>query len=187
MAPTTLQLGSIASPIGDLLVATLRDAVCAIAFEGGEADAERYLARRHGAIAKVPGRVPAHVRDALDGYFEGDLAAFDGIEVVAKGTAFQERVWNALRKIPAGRTASYADIAQRIGQPTAVRAVGLANGQNPVPIIIPCHRIIGRDGSLTGFGGGLERKAWLLRHEGALDTLDLGDGCRLGGQALAVS
>jgi methylated-DNA-[protein]-cysteine S-methyltransferase len=176
MAPTTLHLGSITSPIGDLLVATLRDAVCAIAFEGGEADAERYLARRHGAIAKVPGRVPAHVRDALKGYFEGDLAAFDGIEVVAKGTAFQERVWNALRKVSAGRTASYADIARRIGQPTAVRAVGLANGQNPVPIIIPCHRIIGRDGLLTGFGGGLERKAWLLRHEGALDRLDLGDG-----------
>jgi methylated-DNA-[protein]-cysteine S-methyltransferase len=176
MAPTTLHLGSIASPVGELLVATLGDAVCAIAFEGGEADAGRYLARRHGAMAKVPGHVPARVRGALEGYFEGDLAAFGGIEAVARGTAFQEQVWGALRKIPAGRTASYADIAQRIGHPTAVRAVGLANGQNPVPIIIPCHRIIGRDGSLTGFGGGLERKAWLLRHEGALDTLDLGDG-----------
>jgi methylated-DNA-[protein]-cysteine S-methyltransferase len=176
VAPATLHLESIASPIGDLLVATLGDAVCAIAFEGGEADAERYLARRHGAMTKVPGRVPARVRDALQGYFEGDLAAFDGIEVVARGTAFQERVWNALRKIPAGRTASYADIARWIGQPSAMRAVGLANGQNPVPIIIPCHRIIGRDGSLTGFGGGLERKAWLLRHEGARNTLDLGDG-----------
>jgi methylated-DNA-[protein]-cysteine S-methyltransferase len=176
MAPTTLHLGSIASPVGELLVATLGDAVCAIAFEGGEAETHTYLARRYGECGQIQGRVPARLRDALARYFEGDLAAFDGIEAVARGTAFQERAWGALRKIPAGRTASYADIARRIGQPTAVRAVGLANGQNPVPIIIPCHRIIGRDGSLTGFGGGLERKAWLLRHEGALDTLDLGDG-----------
>ncbi len=116
------------------------------------------------------------MRTALKRYFDGDMAAFDGIEVAASGTAFQEQVWGALRKIPAGRTVSYADIACRIERPTAVRAVGLANGQNPVPIMIPCHRVIGRDGSLTGFGGGLERKAWLLRHEGALGTLDLGDG-----------
>jgi methylated-DNA-[protein]-cysteine S-methyltransferase len=176
MAPATLRLGKVASPIGDLLVAAAGEAVCAVAFEGGEADTERYLTRRYGECVQVQGRVPAQLRDALRGYFEGDLAAFDGIEAAARGTAFQERVWNALRKVPAGRTASYADIAQQIGQPTAVRAVGLADGQNPVPIIIPCHRIIGRDGSLTGFGGGLERKAWLLRHEGALDTLDLGDG-----------
>jgi O-6-methylguanine DNA methyltransferase len=172
----TLQLGNVASPIGDLLVASLGDAVCAIAFEGGEEETERYLTRRYGECGQTQGRVPARLRAAFAGYFEGDLAAFDGIEAVARGTAFQERVWGALRTIPAGRTASYADIAQRIRQPSATRAVGLANGQNPVPIIIPCHRIIGRDGSLTGFGGGLERKAWLLRHEGALDTLDLGDG-----------
>jgi methylated-DNA-[protein]-cysteine S-methyltransferase len=176
MAPRTLHLGGVASPIGDLLVASLGHAVCAIAFEGGEAETHTYLARRYGECGQIQERVPARLRDALARYFEGDLAAFDGIEAVARGTAFQERVWGALRKIPAGRTASYADIAQQIGQPTAVRAVGLANGRNPVPIIIPCHRIIGRDGSLTGFGGGLERKAWLLRHEGALDTLDLGDG-----------
>ncbi|MGH6919728.1 MAG: methylated-DNA--[protein]-cysteine S-methyltransferase [Geminicoccaceae bacterium] len=174
-APAALQLESVASPIGDLLVAAIGEAVCAIAFEGGEAETERYLAR-HGGCARVPGRVPASVRAALKSYFDGDMAAFGGIAVAARGTAFQERVWGALRTIPAGRTASYADIAQRIGQPSATRAVGLANGQNPVPIVIPCHRIIGRDGSLTGFGGGLERKAWLLRHEGALATLDLGDG-----------
>jgi O-6-methylguanine DNA methyltransferase len=172
-APTALQLETLISPIGDLLVATMGDAVCAIAFEGSEADTHRYLERRYGACDHVRGRVPAAVRQALARYFDGDMAAFDGIGAAARGTAFQQRVWGALRKIPAGRTASYADIAQRIGQPTAVRAVGLANGQNPVPIVIPCHRVIGRDGSLTGFGGGLERKAWLLRHEGALTTLDL--------------
>jgi methylated-DNA-[protein]-cysteine S-methyltransferase len=169
-----LQLEAVPSPIGDLLVAVAGEAVYAIAFEGGEAEAERYLARRHSTLAKVRGPVPARVRAALKRYFDGDLAAFDGIAVVARGTAFQERVWLALRQIPAGRTASYADVAQRIGQPTAVRAVGLANGQNPVPIIIPCHRVIGRDGSLTGFGGGLERKGWLLRHEGARNTFDFG-------------
>ena len=136
--------------------------------------AERYLERRYGECDQVGGRVPARVREALECYFEGDMAAFEGIEAAARGTAFQERVWAALRKIPAGRTASYAEIAERIGQPTAVRAVGLANGRNPVPIVIPCHRVIGRDGSLTGFGGGLERKAWLLRHEGARNTLDFG-------------
>jgi O-6-methylguanine DNA methyltransferase len=172
-ASATLRLESVASPVGDLLVATLGDAVCAIAFEGGEAETRRYLARRYGECDQVPGRAPARVREALDSYFEGEMGAFEAIETAARGTPFQDRVWSALKKIPAGRTASYADVAERIGQPTAVRAVGHANGQNPVPIVIPCHRVIGRDGSLTGFGGGLERKAWLLRHEGAFATLDL--------------
>jgi methylated-DNA-[protein]-cysteine S-methyltransferase len=171
--PYSLRLESLASPIGDLLVVAIGEAVCAIAFEGSEADTERYLARRYAKCPKVRGPVPARVREALDCYFQGEMTAFEGIETAVRGTAFQERVWGALKRIPAGRTASYAEIAQRIGQPTAVRAVGLANGQNPVPIVIPCHRVIGRDGSLTGFGGGLERKAWLLRHEGARNTLDL--------------
>jgi methylated-DNA-[protein]-cysteine S-methyltransferase len=173
MGSAMLHLESIASPIGHLLVAAAGEAVCAVAFEGGEVETQKYLTRRYGECVQVRGRVPVRVRDALRRYFEGDLAAFDGIGVLARGTAFQERVWGTLRAIPAGRTASYADMAERIGQPSAVRAVGLANGQNPVPIIIPCHRVIGRDGSLTGFGGGLERKAWLLRHEGALAALDL--------------
>ncbi|MBW7935431.1 MAG: methylated-DNA--[protein]-cysteine S-methyltransferase, partial [Gemmatimonadaceae bacterium] len=84
------------------------------------------------------------------------------------GTAFQQRVWKALREVPFGKTASYGDIARRIGNPKGVRAVGLANGRNPISIVVPCHRVIGSDGSLTGYGGGLDRKQWLLRHEGAL-------------------
>ena len=175
-APQALQLESIGSPIGDLLVAVSGEAVCAIAFEGGDVETQKYLERRYGECRQARGRAPARVRAALESYFDGDMAAFEDIEVVVRGTAFQEQVWGALQKIPAGRTASYGDLAERIGRPTAGRAVGLANGQNPVPILIPCHRVIGRDGSLTGFGGGLERKAWLLRHEGALDTLDLGNG-----------
>jgi O-6-methylguanine DNA methyltransferase len=173
---STLQLESIASPIGALQVATLGDAVCAIAFEGYAAETQKHLDRRYGDCAQVRGRVPASVRDALQRYFDGDMAAFEATAVTVRGTAFQEQVWAALRTIPAGATRSYADMAAQIGRPTATRAVGLANGQNPVPIVVPCHRVIGRNGALTGFGGGLERKAWLLRHEGALATLDLGDG-----------
>jgi len=169
----TLQIEQVGSPIGELLVATLGDTVCAISFEGNEADTQRYLERRFGECDRARGAVPQRVRDALVYYFDGDMTAFDGLASGARGTVFQEQVWAALRTIPAGQTRSYADQAQHIGRPTATRAVGLANGQNPVSIMVPCHRVIGRDGSLTGFGGGLERKAWLLRHEGALATLDL--------------
>ena len=100
-------------------------------------------------------------------YFEGDIAAIDTIEVKTGGTPFQRSVWKALRKIEAGTTVTYAELARRIGRPTAIRAAGLANGQNPIGIVVPCHRVIGSDGSLTGYGGGLQRKEWLLKHEGA--------------------
>jgi methylated-DNA-[protein]-cysteine S-methyltransferase len=101
----------------------------------------------------------------LDAYFAGELHDFD-LPVYCAGTPFQQKVWAALRTIPHGITISYAELAQRIGQPSAVRAVGLANGRNPVSIIVPCHRVIGAGGSLTGYSGGIERKRWLLRHEG---------------------
>ncbi len=113
------------------------------------------------------GRVPATIRDALERYFLGDLTATDALETKTGGTDFQRRVWAALREIPAGTTESYGALARRLGAPDASRAVGLANGQNPVAIVVPCHRVIGANGSLTGFGGGLPRKQWLLNHEGA--------------------
>lgn len=97
-------------------------------------------------------------------WFSGQRQQFD-LPLSQHGTAFQRQVWQALMQIPYGTTCSYADIAERIGNPKAVRAVGLANGRNPLPIIVPCHRVIGRDGSLTGYAGGLERKRWLLAHE----------------------
>jgi methylated-DNA-[protein]-cysteine S-methyltransferase len=104
--------------------------------------------------------------DALRAYFAGDLHALDTIAVdPLGGTPFQRRVWLALRSIPAGTTVSYQMLARRIRAPKAMRAVGAANGANPVPIVLPCHRVIGADGSLTGYGGGLPRKRWLLRHE----------------------
>jgi methylated-DNA-[protein]-cysteine S-methyltransferase len=105
-------------------------------------------------------------RDQLEAYFAGDLTEFD-LPLAPVGTAFQHAVWDLLLKIPFGTTTSYGALAHKLGKPGAMRAVGLANGRNPLAIIVPCHRVIGADGSLTGYGGGLERKRWLLEHEGA--------------------
>jgi methylated-DNA-[protein]-cysteine S-methyltransferase len=101
-------------------------------------------------------------------YFGGDLRALDAVPCDPGGTPFQARVWKALRTIPVGTTWSYGALARRIGDPKAVRAVGFANGSNPIAVVIPCHRVIGSNGTLVGYGGGLERKHWLLAHEGAL-------------------
>jgi O-6-methylguanine DNA methyltransferase len=118
--------------------------------------------------ALTSGPLPKPIADALDGYFSGNLAAFAGLALNSGGSDFQRKVWAALCAIPAGQTRSYGDLAASIGQPRAARAVGLANGANPIGIIVPCHRVIGSNGTLTGYAGGVERKAWLLRHEGAL-------------------
>jgi methylated-DNA-[protein]-cysteine S-methyltransferase len=129
----------------------------------------RLLARHYGAshVAMTPARNPFGLTSALTAYFEGDLRAIESLSVATAGTAFQESVWQALRSIPAGQTISYSELARRLGRPAAVRAVGLANGANPIGIVVPCHRVIGADGSLTGYGGGLDRKRWLLNHETA--------------------
>jgi methylated-DNA-[protein]-cysteine S-methyltransferase len=113
----------------------------------------------------TPASNPGGLSSALRAYFDGDLAAIDGLPVAASGTAFQTAVWRALRDIPRGETRSYSQLARQIGHPSAVRAVGLANGSNPIGVVVPCHRVIGADGSLTGYGGGIERKRWLLEHE----------------------
>jgi methylated-DNA-[protein]-cysteine S-methyltransferase len=127
---------------------------------------DEYRERSGGALedAKNPGGLSA----ALRAYFEGDFGAIRDLPVVFHGTEFQRAVWSALRSIPCGETLSYGELARRIGRPSAVRAVGLANGANPVGIVVPCHRVIGADGTLTGYGGGLSRKRWLLEHESAL-------------------
>ena len=161
-ARTVLDVALVASPIGPLTVAARNGRVCTLHF--GDVCAE--LIRRHGSDSVTMTRDPAGVVTALRAYFDGDLDALDRVDVDLAGTDFQRRVWSALRGIGAGRTASYADIARAIGAPSAVRAVGAANGANPVAIIVPCHRIIGTSGSLTGYGGGLDRKRWLLEHEG---------------------
>jgi methylated-DNA-[protein]-cysteine S-methyltransferase len=112
---------------------------------------------------------PSGIAARLRAYFAGDLGALDGIPIrFDGGTPFQREVWEALRTIPLGETISYAELARRVGRPHAYRAVGSANGQNPIGVVVPCHRVIAADGTLGGYGGGLDRKRWLLAHEGAL-------------------
>ena len=165
--PMNLTLDRIPSPVGEVLVVVDADgAVRALDFHDFEERMRRLLRRHYGEVTLTPGRAPEAVREAVRGYFSGDLSAFDGVEVRTGGTDFQRSVWKALRDIPAGETRSYGQLAAAIGAPKAVRAVGLANGANPVGVIVPCHRVIGSSGKLTGYAGGLERKRWLLAHEG---------------------
>lgn len=156
------------SPIGPLTLAARGDLLVMVRFGDERDHAERFLHRQEPAAAIVEHRDPAGAASSLDRYFNGDLSALDQLQVEFYGTDFQRRVWTALRTIGAGRTASYMDIATSIGVPAAVRAVGAANGANPIPIVVPCHRIIGTSGALVGYGGGLDRKRWLLEHEGVL-------------------
>ncbi len=155
----------IPSPIGTVFIACEEDAMCALYFSDFEERMWRQLKPRYPEVNLTRRHDPFGYRALIDRYFQGDLAAVDEIKVTTGGTPFQRKVWHALRSIPAGTTASYGELAKRIGSPTACRAVGLANGQNPVSIVLPCHRVIGSNGSLTGYGGGLDRKRWLLRHE----------------------
>ena len=166
--PETLTLDRVATPVGEVLLVTDGEgAVRALDFADYEARMTRLLARHAPGAALVEGRAPETLRRAVEAWFGGDLTALDGLTVKTGGTAFQRTVWAALRAIPAGETRSYGQLAAAIGAPKAVRAAGLANGQNPVAVIVPCHRVIGADGTLTGYAGGLERKRWLLKHEGA--------------------
>jgi methylated-DNA-[protein]-cysteine S-methyltransferase len=126
----------------------------------------------HGFVLE-PRRDPCGFTSAMNAYFAGDLRVIDGLPVETGGTPFQRTVWKALRDIPCGTTESYAGLARRIDRPSAVRAVGLANGANPVAVVVPCHRVVGSNGTLTGYGGGLERKRWLLDHEAAAGTSPL--------------
>ena len=160
------KLDHLVTPLGELaLVADADRRLRALGFTGGHARMERTLRAPAHALERETN--PGGLSAALVAYFAGDLGAIDGLPVAATGTEFQESVWHALREIPYGETWSYAQLARRIGRPKAVRAVGLANGANPVGIVVPCHRVIGADGSLTGYAGGIERKRWLLAHESA--------------------
>jgi methylated-DNA-[protein]-cysteine S-methyltransferase len=146
--------------------------VCLLHFGADGEAVRRSLAKWYPSMPIEIHKDPAGAVSALDAYFGGDLTAIDGIAVEMNGTPFQQRVWAALRTVGAGRTASYAHIAREIGAAAAIRAVGAANGANPVAVIVPCHRIIGSNGSLTGYGGGLDRKQWLLKHEGSTNLLN---------------
>jgi methylated-DNA-[protein]-cysteine S-methyltransferase len=161
-----LELASMPTPIGRLMVAAHDDRLCLVHFDSSDTAVRKMLARWYPDEPVKAARDPAGAVAVLTSYFEGEVGALDGVQVEMNGTPFQLRVWGALRSVRAGVTASYMDIARRIRAPKAVRAVGAANGANPIPIVVPCHRIIGSSGSLTGYGGGLDRKRWLLRHEG---------------------
>lgn len=166
-----LWLDRVDSPVGQMLVVTdARGVVHALDFADYEPRMRRLMRLRHGVSDLSEGRQAGPVRAALAAYFDGDATALDGLPLETGGTAFQQAVWQALRAIPHGQTRTYGQLAETIGRPTAVRPVGLANGANAIAVIVPCHRVIGRDGTLTGYAGGLERKQWLLRHESR--TLD---------------
>ncbi len=162
-----LTIDHLSSPIGTLLLVSDDDGrVRALDFDDYEARMLRLLKARYGGTTLAPGKASAPARRALDAYFAGNLTSIDDVSVATGGTAFQHTVCAVLRRIPAGTTTSYGVVAATIGHPSAMRAVGLAVGSNPVAIIVPCHRVIGADHSLTGYAGGLPRKRWLLEHEG---------------------
>jgi methylated-DNA-[protein]-cysteine S-methyltransferase len=154
------------SPLGDIHLIAQDDTLCMLEFDGDEKRMRRLIGQRFGQNEIESGAAPAAISEAIAAYFEGEFDALNAIPTKTNGTDFQERVWRALRDIPPGSTTSYGVLAKRLGAPGASRAVGMANGANPVAVVIPCHRVIGADGSLTGYGGGLDKKRWLLAHEG---------------------
>jgi methylated-DNA-[protein]-cysteine S-methyltransferase len=169
-SPDRLWLDRLATPIGEAwLVTDDHGLLRALDWQEHEPRMRQLLRRHYGpATALEWGRAPGVVVKALEAYFAGQLSRLDGIACATAGTPFQRTVWTALRTIPAGQTLSYGALAARLGHPRSIRAVGLANGANPIGVVVPCHRVIGANGTLTGYGGGLERKRWLLAHEGAL-------------------
>jgi methylated-DNA-[protein]-cysteine S-methyltransferase len=170
-----LKLERWASPISILLLVTDEDgALRGLEFEENEVRLRRLLSRYYPGHTLEEGAAPAAVKRALKAYFSGDIDALASVRTAAAGTVFQREVWSALRRIPAGTTMNYGQLAALIGRRGASRAVGAANGANPMPIVVPCHRVIGADGSLTGFGSGLPRKQWLLDHERRFAT-DMGN------------
>ncbi|TFU06425.1 methylated-DNA--[protein]-cysteine S-methyltransferase [Polymorphobacter arshaanensis] len=163
-----LQLDRFTTPIGELLLVFDDAGLRALDFVDFEERMRRLLRLHYGDVTLTDAPAPAAITAPLTAYFAGDLAALDSVKVATGGTDFQREVWAALRNIPAGATASYGELAAAVGRPKASRAIGMANGSNPIGIVVPCHRVIGANGTLTGYAGGVERKRWLLRHEGAL-------------------
>jgi methylated-DNA-[protein]-cysteine S-methyltransferase len=167
---TTLKVLKVKSPIGLVRAAVSGNKLCDLDFSTRWAEKKRRLELRFSNLRFEEVGNAAGIANKLEAYLAGDLGALDTIEVETGGTEFQQKVWRELRRIPVGVTISYGELARRVGNPKASRPVGAANGQNPVAIVIPCHRVIGADGTLTGYASGVERKRWLLEHEGVLLT-----------------
>ncbi len=161
----TLQYDKIDSPIGIVLIVVDAGQLCALDYEDYEQRMLTLLERRYGPVHLEPATDPCGFSSLIRAYFAGDYSALDDIPVNTGGTAFQQQVWSALRSIPVGATLTYGALAAKLGKPTAYRAVGATNALNPVAIVLPCHRVVGADATLTGYAGGLERKHWLLEHE----------------------
>jgi methylated-DNA-[protein]-cysteine S-methyltransferase len=164
---TALRIDHLDSPVGRITLVVHGDTLCALDFFDPEGMRES-LSRRYDELELTPAEDPAGMTSRLRAYFEGRLDAIEEVPVEMGGTPFQQRVWKALQDVPCGQTRSYRDIATAIGQPTATRAVGAANGRNPIGIVVPCHRVVAADKRLGGYSGGLDNKRWLLTHEGAL-------------------
>jgi methylated-DNA-[protein]-cysteine S-methyltransferase len=168
VAPLKFLIDRQPSPIGTLLLVCDDDGYLrALDFGDYEKRMCLLLCRHYGGVAPLlsRGRAPARITKRISDFFAGELAAIDSIPVAMGGTKFQRKLWTELRRIPAGTTTTYAKLAEVIGHPNACRAVGSANGANPINIVVPCHRVIAGNGALTGYGGGIERKQWLLEHE----------------------
>ena len=156
----------ISSAIGTILLVADGQRLCALDYVGYEQRMTDLLTPRYGSVRLKKSRDPCGFSSCIRAYLHGEYRALDEIPVSIGGTAFQQRVWAALRTIPRGTVMTYSEMATRLGLPRAFRAVGAANALNPIAIVIPCHRLVGANGSLTGYAGGLERKRWLLEHEG---------------------
>ena len=161
-----LFIDRISSPIGAILLVSDGEALRALEFEDYEPRMHQLLRRHYGTYTLTPTTDPAGFGDRISDYLAGRFDALDAIPVRTGGTPFQRTIWAELRRIPVGTTTTYGRLAAMLGSPNASRAVGLANGSNPISIVVPCHRVIGSNGALAGYGGGLARKRWLLEHEG---------------------
>jgi methylated-DNA-[protein]-cysteine S-methyltransferase len=166
--PLSLLIDRFDTPIGEMVIVADHDGnLRAVEWTDHEDRLHKSLRLHYGGngFRLEQSSNPSGLSDVMKRYFAGELAAIDELPVRTAGTPFQRDVWRALREIPHGTTVSYARLAERVGRPKAVRAVGLANGSNPIGVVVPCHRVVGSNGSLTGYGGGIERKRWLLQHE----------------------
>jgi methylated-DNA-[protein]-cysteine S-methyltransferase len=165
--PETFGVDRLETPIGIALLVTDADgALRALDWEDYAPRMKELLRLHYGEVVLQDGPSPGDIRAALSGYFKGDLASLNTIKWRVAGTPFQRKVWTELTKIPPGTTMSYGALAAQLDAPKAMRAVGHANGSNPISVVVPCHRLIGANGSLIKYGGGIERKRWLLAHEG---------------------
>lgn len=161
-----LYMSRMASPLGEIILMTDdRQNLRVLDFADYAERMHNLLQRQYGQTQIISAHTPCPYEKNLQDYFNGNFDALNNIPVATGGTGFQRAVWQALQDIPYSQTMSYGELAAKVGNPKASRAVGLANGANPISIVIPCHRVIGKNGSMTGYGGGLERKIWLLRHE----------------------